>query len=486
MNATRQAILQAGDLVEQAFSRAAGAPLIAGNKVRLLRDATENYPAWLGAIEKATRTIHCESYIIHDDDIGRQFADALSAKARQGIQVRLIYDWMGALGAASWRFWKPLRRAGVDVRCFNPPRFGSRFGWLSRDHRKMLTVDGQAGFITGLCVGRRWVGDPQAGLSPWRDTGVEIEGPAVAAIECAFADMWSALGPPIPEDQIVQSSNCPPYPRGVALRIVASSPYTAGLYRFDQFVAALAQRSIWLTDAYYLGTTPYVQALAAAARDGVDVRLLVPHSNDIPLLRSFSRNGYAALLEAGVRVFEWNGPMLHAKTAVVDGRWARVGSSNLNPASWIGNWELDVVVEDKPFAEDMEEMYLEDLDNSTELVLRHSDVRAPGKPARRRRRRRVAQGSGGRAVTSLLKMGATLRATMATRRVLGHPEMTAVVTIGLVLLAIAVAGALWPPLISMPVALLSAWGGASLLTRAWRNRRQRAKQREGNAADLRE
>ncbi len=140
-------------LADQAFSRAAGAPLIPGNKVHVLRDATENYPAWLEAIRSARSRIHFESYIIHSDAVGQQFAEALAAKAREGVRVRLIYDWLGALGAASYRFWKPLRHAGVEVRCFNPPRIDSPFGWLSRDHRKMLSVDSRIAFVTGLCVG---------------------------------------------------------------------------------------------------------------------------------------------------------------------------------------------------------------------------------------------------------------------------------------------------------------------------------------------
>ena len=138
----------------------------------------------------------------------------------------------------------------------------------------------------------------------------------------------------------------------VALRVVAATSGTAGLFRLDTLVAALARKTLWLTDAYYAGTSAYVQALRAAARDGVDVRLLVPgRGSDIALMQAISRAGYRPLLEAGVRVFEWNGPMLHAKTAVADARWARVGSTNLNLASWIGNRELDVVVEDEALRE---------------------------------------------------------------------------------------------------------------------------------------
>src|SRR5439155_6544223 len=149
------------------------------------------------------------------------------------------------------------------------------------------------------------------------------------------------------------------------LRVVATVPNTAGLFRLGQLVAALARERLWLTDAYYAGTPTYVQALRSAARDGVDVRLLVPNGTDIPLLRPLSRAGYRPLLEAGVRVFEWIGPMLHAKTAVADGHWARVGSSNLNVSSWFGNFELDLVVEDERFGQEMEAMYLEDMKNAT-------------------------------------------------------------------------------------------------------------------------
>jgi len=167
-------------VADQAFSRVAGAPLIPGNQVRLLKNARDNYPAWLEAIWSARRHIHFESYIIHEDDVGRQFADALIAKAHEGVAVRVIYDWMGGFGKTSRRFWRRLRTGGVEVRCYNPPSLDSPLGWLSRDHRKMVAVDDEVGFVTGLCVGRMWAGDPVRHLEPWRDTGVEIRGPATS------------------------------------------------------------------------------------------------------------------------------------------------------------------------------------------------------------------------------------------------------------------------------------------------------------------
>ncbi|MEA3211260.1 MAG: cardiolipin synthase [Chthoniobacter sp.] len=336
-------------LANQAFSRAAGAPLIMGNSIRLLKDGKENYPAWLDAIRAAKRYVHFECYLINEDEAGRMFADALVAKAQEGVTVRLIYDWLGCFRKASRAFWGRLRAAGVEVRCYNPPRWDSPLGWLSRDHRKTFSVDGEVGFVTGLCIGRRWLGDPDRQIEPWRDTGIQVRGPSVAAIERAFASVWAMMGQPIPEGELI-SRKAPEHKGETALRIVASEPSTAGMFRVDQLVAALARDRLWLTDAYYAGTGAYVQALSAAAKDGVDVRLLVPNATDIPLLKPLSRAGYRPLLEAGVRVFEWNGPMLHAKSAVADARWSRVGSTNLNIASWFGNCEMDVVVEDESFA----------------------------------------------------------------------------------------------------------------------------------------
>lgn len=248
-------------LADQAFSRAAGAPLVPGNEIRLLRDAAENYPAWHEAIRSAKRTIHFETYIIHADEVGNEFADLLATKAHEGVRVRLIYDWVGARGAASWLFWRRLRKAGVEVRCFNPPRLDSPMGWLSRDHRKLIAVDGRIGFVSGLCVGQSWVGDRTRHIEPWRDTGVQIEGPSILDLERAFAQMWNSLGPANSlEDALTESARG--HSNGkAALRIVAGQPGMAGLYRLDHLFATVARHSMWLTDAYFLGTPSYVQSL---------------------------------------------------------------------------------------------------------------------------------------------------------------------------------------------------------------------------------
>ncbi|HEY0711099.1 MAG TPA: phospholipase D-like domain-containing protein [Polyangia bacterium] len=460
-------------LAEQALSRAAGAPLVAGNRLRLLRDARENFPAWLDAIRGARHHIFFESYIFQDDVVGREFAEALRERAAAGVKVFVLYDWLGTWGSRG--LWPPLRAAGAQVRCFNPPKFDSPFGWLSRDHRKSIVVDGTIGFVGGLCVSARWIGDEARGIEPWRDTGVEIRGPAVADLEEAFARVWAETGPPLHEDDVDLSIG-PQVPAvgEVPLRVVATMPNLAGLFRLDQLIASLARRRLWLTDAYFVGITPYVQALCAAARDGVDVRLLVPGASDIPVLSPLSRAGYRPLLEAGVRVFEWNGPMLHAKTAVADERWARVGSTNLNIASFMANYELDVAVEDEAFASTVADMYEEDLQHATEIVLAASNRVRP--TARRRRRRskwRPRSGSAGRAAAGALSLGSAVSAAMTNHRVLGAAEARMLFIAGLTLLGIAAVGVVWPFVLTVPFAVLGAWMGSTLLLRALRLLRHR-------------
>jgi cardiolipin synthase len=461
--------LRTRQLAEQVFSRTAGAPLVSGNAIRLLKDAGENYPAWLTALQSARRTIHFESYIIHEDEVGRRFGELLQEKAREGVTVRLLYDWVGGLGKTSRRFWKRLREAGVEVRCFNPLRWESPLGWITRDHRKMIAVDGEVAYVTGLCVGRYWAGDPARGKEPWRDTGVEIKGPALADIERAFSEVWATSGAPLPAAEIPSREQIPPAGE-VALRVIGTVPATAGLYRLDLLIAALARKTLWLTDAYFVGSTSYLQVLRAAVQDGVDVRLLVPGTTDIPILRGFSRALYQPLLESGVRVFEWDGSMVHAKTAVADGRWARVGSTNLNIASWVGNYELDVAVENVSFARAMESMYLDDLAHCTEVVLnprgkvRLSEVRSD----RAVSEKMSAAGSVGRAGVRAINLGGAVGAAITNHRVLGPAEARVTGLGGLLLLLIALALIFWPRWTTLPLIIGCGWLALALLIRTAR------------------
>lgn len=461
-------------LMNQALARAGGAPLVRGNAVRILRDAGQHYSSWISAIEAAEHHVHFENYIISDDEVGRRFIEVLAKKAREGIVVRLLYDWMGSIGTGQ-RLWKPLLHAGGMVRHFNRPGLASPVAWLSRDHRKTLTVDSRIGFVSGLCVSRKWLGDAAKGVPPWRDTGIEVRGPAVADIEKAFAQMWALsgsslveTGSPIPEP-VAGHATEEALEGDVGMRVIAAVPNAAGLYRLDQLIAVMASRTLWLTDAYFLGVAPYVQALCAAARDNVDVRLLVPGTSDLALLSSVSRAGYRPLLEAGVRVFEWNGSMLHAKTAVSDGRWARIGSSNLNLASWIGNYELDVAVEDGDFARSMERMYEDDLRNATEIVL---DERRRICPAYRSARTGEvpARGSASRTTAGLVRYCRAVSAIFGDQRSLEEAEFKVLVPAALALLALAVIIMMWPYAVVLPLALLASWFGISLLLGMRRSR----------------
>jgi cardiolipin synthase len=437
-----------------------------------LKDAAENYPAWLDAINAARERINLEMYIVHGDAQGERFVEALGRKAREGVTVRVLYDWLGGFGKTRPFFWRRLRAAGVEVRVYNRPRLDQPLGWLYRDHRKMILVDGAVGFVTGLCIGNAWIGDPDRRVEPWRDTGLELRGPAIADLMDAFADSWAAAGEPLPE---AERAIAAPAPAGeIALRVVAGTPNTAGLLRVDQLVAAMAQETLWLTDAYYAGTTSYVQALRAAAADGVDVRLLVPGASDIPALGPISRAGYRPLLEGGIRVFEWNGSMLHAKTAVADGRWARVGSTNLNVASWIGNRELDVVIEDPAFAQQMQAMFAADLEHATEIVLdqRHR-VRAPSASGARleariadsRRHQLRGGGSGGRMMSGAARIGSTVTAAMTNRRVLQAVEAHIALMAGGLFACLAFLTWYYPRGVAYPIAVVAAWFAAALLIR---------------------
>jgi cardiolipin synthase len=468
-------------LADQAFSRAAGAPLVPGNRVDLLLDARENYPAWREAISAARRSVHVEMYIFRDDAAGRDFADLLARKAREGVRVRVLYDWFGALGKTRAAFWQRLRGAGGEVRCGNPPRLDDPLGWIHRDHRKLLVVDGEVAFVSGLCIGQDWVGWPERGIPPWRDTGMAIRGPGVADVARAFAEAWAAAGAPLSEEEV-------PARRSLAaagdqaLRVIASSPATTGMLRLDLLWAAIARRRLWLADAYFVGTWAYLDALGSAAREGVDVRLLVPSGSDVELVAVLSRTQYRPLLEAGVRVFEWNGPMMHAKTAVVDGRWARVGSTNLNLASWLGNWELDVCVEDAGFAREMEDAFQNDLDAATEVVLergrrpRLGEARPPTP-----RRRRIAPGSAGRAAAAAVELGSMVGAAVAQRS-LAHVESRSLALAGAILLALGVVALAWPRLLALPAGIGLGWVALSLWVRAWRIAQSREPTDAGKAS----
>ncbi len=465
-------------LAENAFSRAAGAPLVGGNSVRLLIDAEANYGAWREAIRSAQRAILFENYIIRPDATGRGFRDELAARAAAGVKVRVLLDWFGSFSTPR-SFWRPLVEAGGIVRYHNPPSFSTEMSWLWRDHRKSLAVDGRVGFVSGVCVSDAWLGDAKRGVEPWRDTGLELRGPAVADIVRAFSEIWALNGPALPALECGAPRDEGPA-GDVTLRIVATSPNVTALYRLDLLVASLAERRLWLTDAYFAGTASYVQALRAAARDGVDVRLLVPGGSDLPWLRPLATAGYRPLLEAGVRVFEWNGSMLHAKTAVADDRWARVGSTNLNIVSWLTNFEVDVAVEDEGFARQMAETYERDLGHATEIVLKKR--RRVRLPPENDERSKPARGSLTRATAGALRFTRGVSAAMSGQRVLERGDSIALLIVAAVLLAFTAVAVIFPTVVAWTAASLAALVGCILIFRSVRSTASRRRRRKSQCA----
>jgi cardiolipin synthase A/B len=360
-------------VLDKAIDRAAGSRPIPGNDVRLLIDGPAAYEVMLDIIATARQRIHFENYIFRSDPTGWRFAEALAARAREGVRVRVLYDWLGSITTRR-KMWNYLREAGVEVRRFNPPRLLDAFQNLSRNHRKLVVGDSVRAVTGGLCIGDEWVGNREKGVMPWRDTAIEIQGPAAVSLDQAFEDIWAVCGSPVTGDEPVGGV---PTLGDASVRNIVGKPGRERAYKVLEILAASSVDRLWITDAYLVPPPRLFQAFLDAARDGVDIRMLVPGSSDVALVRNFTRIGYRDLLRAGVRIFEWEGPMLHAKTIVVDSRWTRIGTSNLNASSLLGNYELDVLIEDGELAREMEDQFRKDIARSAEVVRGKLRLRAP-------------------------------------------------------------------------------------------------------------
>jgi cardiolipin synthase len=365
--ATAKAPAPRGERLDRAAARASDAPLREGNRLVLLKDGPKTYDDWLAHISRAERWVHLENYIIRADEVGHRFGEALCKKAAEGVRVRVLYDWFGCLDTPR-AFWRQLRSAGVEVRAVNPPMLGSPLGAIRRDHRKLLAIDGEYASTGGVCIADGWlVTSPETGL-PYRDTAVSVWGPAVADLEQAFAGTWTEAGKPLPDEERPRVEHIAAA-GDEAVRVIIQEPRRMRTLRMLQLLTAAVEQRLWITDAYFLSMPILTQSLMAVARDGVDVRVLVPATNDLPWIGTLSRTGYRQFLEAGVRIFEYGGPMIHAKTLVADGRWSKVGSTNLNFSSLFANWEIDLTVDDPGFASQMEQLFEEDLAGAREVHL---------------------------------------------------------------------------------------------------------------------
>lgn len=327
-------------------------------------------------IDAATTSVALESYIFRSDEVGIRFGDALTAAAARGVNVRLLLDWIGGRGT-SRKFLKALRRGGVSVAIFNPLGLHRWFGIVPRDHRKLLVVDGQVGITGGVGIGREWTtGIQKRHRSRWRDTAVRIDGPAANDMVQAFDHMWRRatgkerrgshrfLRRPARGAHLDPATHTP-----ALVGIIEGEPLRLRVSRALQIQAISAQRSIWIATAYFTPSPSEVEALNGAARDGVDVRILLPSRNDHPWMSLLARRYYRRLLTNGVRIWEWQGEMMHAKSSVIDSRWVRVGSTDFNPLGVGINYELDAVIEDVTLGQQAERMFLADLDDSREVTL---------------------------------------------------------------------------------------------------------------------
>ncbi len=463
--------------LDKALARTSNAPLRKDNRLELLKDGSRTFNDWLAAIGRAERWVHLENYIFTADETGRRFSEALCEKASSGVSVRVLYDWFGCLDVPH-SHWKTMREAGVDVRVVNPPTVGTPLGVIRRDHRKVIAVDGNYGSTGGVCISKDWlVRDPDTGL-PYRDTAVSVRGPAVADLERAFAGTWVESGRPLPKDERPEAAGIEAAGQANA-RVVIQEPRKMRTLRLLELLTAGVQERLWVTDAYFLSMPILTQSLISTARDGVDARVLVPATNDIPWIGAASRSGYRQFLEAGVRIFEYSGPMIHAKTIVADGWWSKVGSTNLNISSLGANWEIDLVAEDRDFAKRMEDLFEEDLANSREIrlvestnanrqprVRPDSPIDSTNRKARREARRGVV-GSGSGASATVTRVGSAVLQKSGSP--LETHEQAFAAGASTILLGTGLLGARFPRLIAWPLAGVSGFFGAIGLLRAVRS-----------------
>lgn len=473
------------DFAKEVLERTSGAREIPGNVIELQTHGPTAFDAWMEAIKNAETYIHFENYILRDDSLGVKFRDLLISKALEGIQVRVLYDWVGCWATPA-AFWKPFRAAGVKVRGFNRPSLKDPYSMFQRDHRKLVVIDGKIVFSGGFCVGQEWAG--MDGEPPWRDTGIMIRGPAATIANRAFGRTWSIAGgifpEPMPEEHVVAEGE-------TSVWLIEGEPGKSRVLRTLTLVAAVARERLWITDPYFVAPGAIAEALVSAASAGVDVRVLVPANNNWPLVGSFSRAGYRHLLENGVRLFEWQGNMIHAKSSVADGLWCRIGSSNLNTWSLLGNWEIDVGVLDKSLAQQLEKSFLIDLRSSSEVLLPRAlsaedgavvrslgqEVKSSNEPGFTQSDQKESTLKMNRQILNrrfrlnhLMGAGVSLGEALAGQRILGQEDRTVLGVVSFVAIVLAGLFSFFPKVSSWMIAGVFCWVGVVTGVRAIRDK----------------
>jgi len=367
------------DFMRQEGERITGVKFVDGNSVELLRDGAAAYPAMLKAIRGAKHRIDMESYEF-DDGAGKLFAAALLARHKAGVEVNLIYDSWGSSDTTSDLFDR-LRRGGVHVLEYNPtdPTSIIDLSINERDHRKMLVIDGKTAFTGGINISGvykrklrhifhfdRDDEDVNYDKLPWRDTEAKIEGPVVAEFEHLFMQTWKRQH----GDDIPAPPQTPTQSKGdLSVEVVDGTPDRDryAIYKSLLMAIALAQSSVHLTTGFFVPTPDLVDALEEAAQRGVDVTLVLPSESDSDLALKAGRGYYAELMKAGVKIYERQGAVLHAKTSIIDGTWSMIGSSNLDWRSVLYNNECNALILGTKFGQQMEDMFKDDLTQSRHI-----------------------------------------------------------------------------------------------------------------------
>lgn len=370
-------ILQRHLAIEEA---AAGGPLIVGNRTKVLRDGRETFQAMFGAIAGAKHHINLEYYILQDvTGGGQKLSDLLLARRRAGVQVNIIYDSYGSADTPN-AFFETLKAAGVNLVDFNPVNpLDAKNGYSpnARDHRKILVVDGTKAILGGVNLSATYEGgsfsgatgtnvhEPERWRERWRDTDIEVEGPAVAEVQKLFLETWrKQKGPTLDDSRFFPAT---PTKSNEVVRIIGSTPDDPLPRYYATLLSAIgsADSRVWLTTAYFVPTDEEVRGLINAARRGVDVRLLLPGESDSALALARGHFHYEDLLHAGVKIFELHDAVLHSKTVVIDGVWSAIGSSNFDHRSVLFNDEVDAIILGRQTAAQLESFFEDDLRNST-------------------------------------------------------------------------------------------------------------------------
>ena len=358
-----------------------GSHYLSDNRIQIFHNGTDKFESLLRDIAGARRFIHIQYYIFDDDNLGNRIKDALIARAKEGVKVRIIYDHIGSL-SVSRRFFREMRQGGVEAYPFFRvafPPFATRINW--RNHRKLCVIDGAIGYIGGMNIADRYITGGK-NFDSWRDTHLRLVGPAVASLQYSFAVDWNFMGQPLLDDSVQQND---PAPGDMGVQLITSGPtaqWSNIAMMFHKSIAN-ARHRVYIQTPYFLPTEGLLKALQTAALARVDVRIMMPRRTDSRLLQYASFSYIAECLRAGIKIYLYNPGMMHAKTLIVDDEIASVGSTNFDFRSFEHNFEANLFVYSPRFTQEMAEIFHRDMRQCTRLY--------QATWARRRRSLKVAE-----------------------------------------------------------------------------------------------